>query len=98
MLLLFSDVVHVGRCASRSGPMYLKCLVLFLSGPMELLFSLCFIATWTCVVVTGQVGLGVGSWPSNRATEGSNPKGTRLYFVILLKNVEKSLIGTDITV
>ena len=37
---------------------------------------------------TGQVGLGVGSWPSNRATEGSNPKGTRLYFVILLKNVE----------
>ena len=32
---------------------------------------------------------GVGSWPSNRATEGSNPKGTRLYFVILLKNVEK---------
>ena len=46
----------------------------------------------------GQVGLGVGSWPSNRATEGSNPKGTRLYFVILLKNVEKSLMGTDITV
>ena len=38
---------------------------------------------------TGQVGLGVGSWPSNRATEKSNPKGTRLYFVILLKNVEK---------
>ena len=23
---------------------------------------------------TGQVGLGVESWPSNRATEGSNPK------------------------
>ena len=40
-------------------------------------------------LITGQVGLGVGSWPSNRATEGSNPKGTRLYFVILLKNVEK---------
>ena len=53
----------------------------------------------TLSYVTGQVGLGVGSWPSNRATEGSNPKGTRLYFVILLKNVEKkSLIGTDITV
>ena len=48
--------------------------------------------------LTGQVGLVVGSWPSNRATEGSNPKGTRLYFVILLKNVKKSLIGTDITV
>ena len=41
---------------------------------------------------------GVGSWPSNRVTEGSNPNGTRLYFVILLKNVEKYLIGTDITV
>ena len=41
--------------------------------------------------VTGQVGLGVGSWPSNRATEGSNPKETLLYFVILLKNVEKNL-------
>ena len=38
---------------------------------------------------TGKVGLGVGSWPSNRVTEGLNPKGTRLYFVILLKNVEK---------
>ena len=43
--------------------------------------------------------LGVGSWPSNRATEGSNPKGTRLYYVILLKNVEKKkLIRTGITV
>ena len=47
------------------------------------------IAEGLSVVDTGQVGLGVGSWPSNRATEGSNPKGTRLYFVILLKNVEK---------
>ena len=36
-----------------------------------------------------QIGLWVGSWPSNRATEESNPKVTRLYFVILLKNVEK---------
>ena len=50
-----------------------------LSGPVELLF------------LTGQVGLGVGTWPSNLATEGSNPKGTRLYFVILLKNVEKNI-------
>ena len=40
------------------------------------------------ITMTGQVGLGVGSWPSNRATEGSYPKGTLLYFVILLKNVE----------
>ena len=41
------------------------------------------------VMITGHVGLGVGSWPSNLATGGSNPKGTRLYFVILLKSVEK---------
>ena len=27
------------------------------------------------------------------AIEGSNPKGTRLYFVILLKNVEKYLMA-----
>ena len=27
-----------------------------------------------CFVPTGKVGLGVGSWPSNRATEGSYPK------------------------
>ena len=40
---------------------------------------------------TGQVGLGVGSWPSNRATEISNPKGTLLYFVILFKNVKNNL-------
>ena len=26
--------------------------MLTLSGPMELLFLLCFIATWTCVVVS----------------------------------------------
>ena len=26
------------------------------------------------IYTTGQVGLVVGSWPSNRATEGSNPK------------------------
>ena len=39
---------------------------------MDVVFSV-------CIVRTGQVGLGVGSWPSNRATEGSNPKGTRLY-------------------
>ena len=48
-----------------------------------------FMSLCVDVMVTGQVGLGVGSWPSNRATEGSNPKGIRLYFVTLLKNVEK---------
>ena len=43
------------------------------------------------IILTGQVGLGVGSWPSNRATEGSNPEGTRLYFVILLKECRKNI-------
>ena len=39
------------RYASPSGPMCLRCLMLTLSGPVEL-FLLCFIATWTCVVVS----------------------------------------------
>ena len=50
----------------------------------------CFMYLYICLCflcIAGQVGLGVGSWPSNRATEGSNPRGTQLYFVILLKNV-----------
>ena len=83
--------------------MCFRCLIFSLLGhcelfllPLELscgecnvisLYVLCFSVNGS----TGQVGLGVGSWPSNRATEGSNPKGTRLYFVILLKNVEKNI-------
>ena len=38
--------------ASPSGPMCLRCLMLTLSGPVELLFLLCFIAAWTCVVAS----------------------------------------------
>ena len=46
---------------------------------METPPKFCFwLVTWNCNfnlnLTTGQVGLGVGSWPSNRATEGSNPK------------------------
>ena len=37
-----------------------------------------------CIWVDRTSWSGVGSWPSNRTTEG-----TRLYFVILLQNVEK---------
>ena len=48
------------RYASPSGSMDLGCLMLTLSGPVELLFLLCFIATWTCVVVS--VMLVVCSW------------------------------------
>ena len=42
----------VDRYASPSGPMCLRCLMSTLSGHVELLFLLCFIATWTCAVVS----------------------------------------------
>ena len=40
------------RYASSSGPMCFRCVMLTLSDPVELLFLLCFIAAWTCVVVS----------------------------------------------
>ena len=52
-MLLFSDLLYMlVRYASPSGPMYLRCLMLTLSGPVELLFLLCFIATLTCAMVS----------------------------------------------
>ena len=52
-MLLFSDVLYMlVRYASPSGTMYLKRLMLTLPGPVELLFLLCYIAAWTCVVVS----------------------------------------------
>ena len=52
-MLLFSDVLYMlVRYASPSGPMCLRCLMLTLTGHAELLFLLCFIAAWTCVVVS----------------------------------------------
>ena len=51
-MLLLSDVLYMlVRYASPSGPMCLRCLMLTLSGPVEL-FLFCFIAAWTCVVVS----------------------------------------------
>ena len=51
-MLLFSDMLYMlVRYASPSGPMCLRCLMLTLSDPVELLFLLCFIATWTCVML-----------------------------------------------
>ena len=48
-MLLFSDVLYMlVRYASPSGPLCLRCLMLTLSCPVELLFLLCFIAAWTC--------------------------------------------------
>ena len=55
-MLLFSDVLYMlVRCTSPSGPMCLRCLMLSLSGPVELLFLLCFIGAWTCVVVSAML-------------------------------------------
>ena len=52
-MLLFSDVLYLlMRYASPSGPMCLRCLMLTLSGLVELLFFICFITAWTCVVVS----------------------------------------------
>ena len=38
--------MHV-RNASLRGPMCFRCLMFNLSGPCELIFFLCFIASWT---------------------------------------------------
>ena len=52
-MLLFSDVLYMlVRYASPSSPMCLRCLMLTLSGPVELLFLLCFIPAWTGIVVS----------------------------------------------
>ena len=52
-MLLFSDMLYMlVRHASPRGIMCLRCLMVTLSGPVELLFLLCFIAAWTCVVVS----------------------------------------------
>ena len=40
------------RNANPRGPMCFRCLMFNLSGPCELLFLLCFIASWTRVVVS----------------------------------------------
>ena len=51
-MLLFSDVVYMSvRYASPSG-VCLRYPMFTLLGPVELLFWLCFIAAWTCVVVS----------------------------------------------
>ena len=52
-MLLFSDVLYIlVMYANPSGPVCLRCLMLTLSGPVELLFLRCLIAAWTCVVVS----------------------------------------------
>ena len=47
MLVLSADFNMLVRNASPRGPMCFRCLMFSLSGPSELLFLLCFIASWT---------------------------------------------------
>ena len=48
--MLFSDVLYM--LVRYASPRDLMCLMLTLSGPVELLFLLCFLNAWTCVVVS----------------------------------------------
>ena len=50
MMLLFSDVLYMS--VRYASPMCLRCRMLTLTGPVELLFLLCFIAACTCVAVS----------------------------------------------
>ena len=47
MLVLRAFFNMLVRNASPRGPMCFRCLMFNLSGPYELLFLLCFIASWT---------------------------------------------------
>ena len=47
MLVLRAVFNMLVRNASPRGPMCFRCLIFNLSGPCELLFLLCFIASWT---------------------------------------------------
>ena len=47
MLLLREVLNMLARNASPRGPMCFRCLLFSLSGPCELLFLLCFFASWT---------------------------------------------------
>ena len=46
MFLLRAVLNILARNASLRGPMCVRCLIFSLSGPCELLFLLCFIASW----------------------------------------------------
>ena len=50
MMFLFNDMLYV--LVSPGDRIWLMYLMLTLSDTVELLFLLCFIASWTCVVVS----------------------------------------------
>ena len=52
MFLLRAVLNMLVRNADPRGPMCFRCLIFCLSGPCELLFLLCFIASWTWEVVS----------------------------------------------
>ena len=53
MMLLFSNMLYMlVRYASPISLMCLRCLMLTIACPVKLLFLLCSIASWTCVVVS----------------------------------------------
>ena len=55
MFLLRAVLNILVRNTSPRGPMCFRCLIFNLSGPCELLFLLCFIASWTWEVVSVMV-------------------------------------------
>ena len=55
MLVLRTVCNMLVRNACPRGSMCFRCLMFNLSGPCELLFLLCFIASWTRVVVSVMV-------------------------------------------
>ena len=57
-VLVKSSCEHSREKMSPRRPMCFRCLMLRLSGPTELLFLLCCIASWTWVVVKMMVCLG----------------------------------------
>ena len=52
MFLLRAVLNILVRNASPRGPMCFRCLIFSLSGHCELLYLLCFIASWTSEVVS----------------------------------------------
>ena len=52
MFLLRAVLNILVRNASPRGPMCFRCLIFNLSRPSELLFLLCFMASWICEVVS----------------------------------------------
>ena len=52
IMLLLRDILNMlVRNARSRGPMCFRCLIFSLSGPCELVFWLCFLASWALIVM-----------------------------------------------